>query len=148
METLSTKDLRKTGFRSQSILQPSRTQMPVYGHAERLFVARDAAAYDRARRGAILLGQTVIEIQLRVKSDAPAQVSADEPVIEPRGGRARNGQAVIQRITAVGSDGPETRELVVRASGESISGRSLEHARTFRQSAQVPEGNSAAAPLV
>ena len=70
-------------------------QMPVYRHSDRLLKPSSAATSHRADGGIVLPCRTVIEIDLRVRADAPAKIRADEPVVELRRLGTRGGKTVV-----------------------------------------------------
>jgi hypothetical protein len=75
-----------------------REQMPVYRQPERLLNPISTAADHRADEWIVLSQHAVIEIELRVLADTPANVRADKPVVKLRGRGARGGKTVVQGV--------------------------------------------------
>src|SRR5579864_5756114 len=71
-----------------------RAQMPVYGQSNRLLKPGSAAGGHRARGRIALLRRAIVEIDLHVLADPPANVCAHEPVVEFRSRDARLGKTV------------------------------------------------------
>ena len=91
-----------------------RAQMPVYGQSNRLLKTSSTATGHQARSGIVLLRRAIVEIDLRVLADPPANVCAHEPVVEFRSRDSRLGKTVVHCVPGVDASRQGARELMVR----------------------------------
>src|ERR1700688_549194 len=102
--------------------------MPVCRHPESLLQPSSTAKDHQTDSGTVLPRRAIIEIDLRVRANSPANVRANEPGVELRSRYAGGGKNVVQCIPAVDGSRPVARELMVRRPGKCIARRSQEYA--------------------